>query len=245
MNNGQYKRAPIQEAIIDLRLDTPCSYDAAAKAARKAKGEYFYSDPEGINEVTLDTLTGKHTSKQSQTGVKLSSLDRADVALFRINGFTSARLAPYFGWDNFCARTRRDWNIYKTALAHSKVVRIGVRYVNRIDIPTDPGALRNLENYLTVFPNLPPGQFAPMTAYNIQVVRPFLVDNCNIIINSGLIPSPLLNHMSLVLDIDVGCDSHIPIKDADMWELITRMRAHKNEIFEGCITDESRRIFDQ
>jgi len=56
-------------------------------------------------------------------------------------------------------------------------------------------------------------------------------------------PAPLINHVSMVLDIDVFRTDQIPGRDADLWDCIDTVRSLKNAIFEACITDEARKLF--
>jgi uncharacterized protein (TIGR04255 family) len=56
-------------------------------------------------------------------------------------------------------------------------------------------------------------------------------------------PAPLINHVSMVLDIDVFRTEQIPGRDNDLWTCIDAVRPLKNTIFEACITDEARRLF--
>jgi len=53
----------------------------------------------------------------------------------------------------------------------------------------------------------------------------------------------LINHASLLLDIDVIADQSVPQKETEFWALIERMRESKNIIFEGCVTDRARALF--
>lgn len=84
-----------------------------------------------------------------------------------------------------------------------------------------------------------------MASYAVQVVFP-LGDDCNLVLNSSSMPlSPLVGFTSLLLDIDISRDINLPKKDDAIWELLDQIRSHKNSIFEKCITDRSRALFDQ
>jgi uncharacterized protein (TIGR04255 family) len=54
---------------------------------------------------------------------------------------------------------------------------------------------------------------------------------------------PLLNHVSLLLDIDVFCTEQIPSNEAELWRMIDHAGPIKNRVFEQCITNESRKLF--
>lgn len=82
-----------------------------------------------------------------------------------------------------------------------------------------------------------------MTGYGVQVRLPLPDIQCNLTINSGAVPSPLLDHGSFLLDIDIAMESNPPQKDADINELLERIRNKKNAVFEACITDRARELF--
>jgi len=69
------------------------------------------------------------------------------------------------------------------------------------------------------------------------------VDGCSVTINSGATPAPLMAHQSLLLDIDLfaaGLNLH---RDEELWDLVGKIRDHKNRIFESCVTDKAKALF--
>lgn len=51
--------------------------------------------------------------------------------------------------------------------------------------------------------------------------------------------------MSFLLDLDIGLTKDVPQKDDKIWEEIDLMRVHKNRIFEECVTDNARKLFEK
>ena len=239
-----YARAPITEAVVELRFATTFPQTKVEAAGRRLRDEYFYLDPESIVQFKLEPATKKAEPSSSWLGVKLSSLDRTDSVFFRQNTFMCSRLAPYTGWDVFFARTVRAWEVWRKSAGHTALSRIGVRYVNRIDVPIENRALVRLEDYLNVFPKSPDDLGGPLSAYAMQVVRPLDVDDCVLALNTATVAPPLIGFASFALDIDVFREANLPQRDDDLWDIVTRMRGHKNRIFESCITHRARALFD-
>lgn len=73
---------------------------------------------------------------------------------------------PYPGWENFFQRFVRDWELWKRVVGHQHVIRIGVRYINRIDIPIT-GPVVDYESFLSIYPKLP-DELGSVLAYGIQ-----------------------------------------------------------------------------
>jgi uncharacterized protein (TIGR04255 family) len=209
------------------------------------RSEYAFEEPESAVTLQLDAATQQTKIETEWSGVKLSSSDRTDIALFRTHSFGCSRLAPYLGWEKFQPRAVRDWDILRKTVGPIELSRIGVRYINRIDVPVTPGTLIRVNDYLNVWPGSPDdlGEFP--TGYTMQILRPLGIDDCGLVLNSGIVPSPLIGFASFLLDLDVYREKDLPRRDDKLWALIEQIRHHKNRIFESCVTDQARALFDQ
>lgn len=74
----------------------------------------------------------------------------------------------------------------------------------------------------------------------VQTISYFEDIKCKLTLNSGVVESPILNHMSFFLDLDVGREIDVPQKDTDIFELLEKMRLKKNQVFEACISQRTR-----
>jgi uncharacterized protein (TIGR04255 family) len=66
-----------------------------------------------------------------------------------------------------------------------------------------------------------------------------------VIVNTATAPSPLIDHVSLLLDMDLFKDQNLPQKDDELWDLLAAYRKQKNMLFEAFITDRARGLFDR
>lgn len=239
----RYARPPITEAVIELRFSKPCEKSVVEKAGGYLRSDYSYLDNENIVQFRFEPAAQKSDVAKTWAGVKLSSLDRTDNVFYRQTTFVCSRLAPYMGWDEFFDRTTRAWQIWRRAAGPTQLSRIGVRYVNRIDIPLSEQPLVRVEDYLNVVPKSPEDLGQALTGYTMQVVRPLGVDDCVLALNSGTVVSPLIGFVSLALDLDVFREANLPHRDEDLWDILNRIRGHKDRIFESCITDRARALF--
>src|SRR6266853_6429686 len=130
----RYKRPPITEAVIEIRIEQPISREVIDRLHKNFLDEY----PAPPQQALLwNVEIGEAAAKVQQQfqAYKLSSGDGADVLTIGMTLIASSRLAPYEGWEPFVARARQNWDRWKRAVGYQKIIRIGVRYVNRIDIP--------------------------------------------------------------------------------------------------------------
>ncbi len=106
-------------------------------------------------------------------GYKLSNIDRTEVFLVRPASVIVLRLSPYTGWEDLFARAQRDWGIARGAARPGALSRLGVRYINRIDVPfSDPEAPVDIDKYLVFAPPRPKTFLGPMHQFLISIAAP-------------------------------------------------------------------------
>ena len=82
-----------------------------------------------------------------------------------------------------------------------------------------------------------------MHGYLMQVTLPTAKPKWIVTITSALVfLPPLLNHVSLLLDIDIFRTEEIPNNDNQLWEVVEEAHVLKNNVFETCITEETRKL---
>jgi uncharacterized protein (TIGR04255 family) len=180
---------------------------------------------------------------KQELGKRISSDDLTQIVLLGASNFAVSQLAPYPGWEVFFERFSRDWALWKRTMGYRKVVRVGVRFINRIDVPrTNDDTTIDEADYLNVYPHLP-SSLRPFTGYAVQAQLRLHDIGCGLIINSGAVPSPLIGYNSYLLDFDISMEPEPPQRDEDIYELLNRIRVTKNQVFELCVTDRAKEIF--
>ncbi|QOZ45520.1 hypothetical protein XH89_20050 [Bradyrhizobium sp. CCBAU 53340] len=242
-----YPRAPITEAVVEMRFGRQIDRETIEKATSLIAGDFFYNEEEQIFNIAMDAdVVGKPPKVKTEwLGRKLSSLERTDLVFFRQSSFVCSRLAPYMGWDNFREIMGTAWTALRKHYSQPlDVTRVGLRYVNRIDIPVQEGDSIDIDDYLNFAPRSPQAFELPMLGYVVQTQRQIDVENdLYLSLLSSAVPSPLINTASFSLDLDVYREKNIPKRDDELWSLIERMRSHKNFVFEACITESARELF--
>jgi uncharacterized protein (TIGR04255 family) len=240
-----YKKAPITEAVLEFVFGQSVSQSVVESAARRVETDYPQKDIEETAQFQFDAQNkaAQVPAKWSWEGLKLSSKDRSCALTMRRDRFACIRLAPYDGWDAFRARANEGWTAWKKSAGVLEVKRVGLRYINRIDIPSTANQLINIEEYLNIGPKMPNLSAEPIISYTVQVSRPLGVDDCVLTLLSSSVASPLVGFASFAVDIDVSREVNIPRREDELWALVDRMRVQKNRIFEECITAKSRTLF--
>lgn len=241
----QYKAPPITEAVIGISFSAPIKEADFNSLQKKFHPHYPHHQTVSNFDVAVELPNGqanKATANFNKSdGHRLSTADMTQLLLLWPTSFNLSQLAPYPGWDDFLARFVRDWSVWKRTIGFQTISRIGVRYINRIDIPVMDN-ITKYEEFLNVYPKLP-DNLDPVLGYAVQVAMELKDIDCLLKINSAVVPSPILDHVSFVLDLDISKEIDPPQSDKDICDLLNKIRIQKNVIFETCISDRARELF--
>lgn len=242
-----YSYPPIVEAVVEIRTNHTLKNDEQESVATRLKSRF----PEftKLNEINFEFNQDKqHDIKIDQTGIRLTSSDAADIVMILPQSIVVSRQAPYLGWDTFCENVIYVWKRWHKAIDNKPIVRIGARYVNRIDIQFDDNDQINVNDYLTIYPadSIYIGK-SLMTNYLVQFTKQTPYPDWSFNISSQIQqPPPIINMMSLILDIDVYYQKNeLFIKNNDnLKDLLMEARKIKNEIFQQSITPKAEKLFN-
>jgi uncharacterized protein (TIGR04255 family) len=238
----QYNKPPILEAIIAVHFSTPLTMKEIETFARKFKKSFPFN--EDMVKIDVSVQTKQKTTTQ-KIGHRLSNTDRTKWLILQSLQFGVIQQAPYSGWDAFYKEAHEHWQALKKIIKHKAISRVSTRYINRIDIPAAAGTLIDLSKYFSVGLSLP--QYAEtMALQNFYLNCSLLHSNTQYtnILQFVTVPSPLIDHMSFTIDIDVVTTMNtVPQDDKGLWQLISSLRAYKDDLFEACITEETRKLF--
>jgi uncharacterized protein (TIGR04255 family) len=98
----------------------------------------------------------------------------------------------------FATEARRLWDLYRSVARPSKLIRLAVRYINRIDIPLP---LNDFKDYLRTVPEVSPALPQGLTGYFMHLEIPLADIKSLALINETIIEPASQNVVSVVLDI--------------------------------------------
>ncbi|WP_263458901.1 TIGR04255 family protein [Bathymodiolus japonicus methanotrophic gill symbiont] len=240
-----YLRPPITEAVIEVRVNHTLKEENVNKIVKKLQS--IYPNKSTVNNLSINITPQPEGGDQLNVNSRpeayhLVSDDQINIAIVSSNSLAVSQLAPYQGWEAIHKNFVEAWKIWKRVSSSHPISRIGVRYINRIDIPLQDEKKIDLEEYLTFNPQVPILSDLPMVAYLMQITQP--IDSLwSVNITSKGIQSPLVNNLSLLLDVDVFRTKDILLSDEGLWEAINEARSIKNDIFDKCITQKTKELF--
>ena len=242
MTKPEYNRPPITEALIEIRFSSIIEESKLKKLIKKFEKYYPNLRPIESRHYELN-VENTISPKAIETTFRLSSQDMSQIVVLRKSAFLLSQLAPYKSWEDLISRFERDWKLYKKHVGHHQIERIGVRYINRIDIPKS-GSLIHENEYLNIYPKQPES-LSPFLNYAIQTQSQLEDIGSVLTINSAVVQSPVPECMSIVVDQDIAREIEPPQSTEGLISFLNEVRTKKNSVFESCITDKSRELFNK
>ncbi len=241
-----YSKAPIKEAIIDLRVVLPegFSVDKLGDIHPLINDCFPSKEPLIAGSFMLQAAPSLTVNaSQQHNGFMFRSKDNLKVFQATLSGFTFNRLTPYESWEEFRDDARYLWQIYKDICKPVSVTRAAVRYINQLNIPTKE--LDDLREYLSTVPEvasaLPQKQ---LSSFFMQLQIPQIDLDCMLIINEALVPPTAPEFVSIILDFDLFREQIWQSDDEDVWRFLETLRERKNQVFEASITEKTRRLIE-
>lgn len=231
------------ETALELVFSQGCLGPSTEKASKRLSKHYENRSEERNLNVVIDGEKQVMTSKEQSVGWRLMNRDQTEVVVLQDDRLIIGQLAPYPGWEEFSRRVRRDYELLKSEVGFRLPIRVGVRAINRIDVPEASYLSAGPGQFLRCAPPTPPYGTKRIDAFLTQIENG-LDDNGNkakVVVATvfPLVPGTT----ALLLDIDVFNNSKLPDSDAGIWHLADSLRSYKNEIFESSITDRARQLF--
>jgi uncharacterized protein (TIGR04255 family) len=237
-------KAPIVEAVVELKVRTHKPVEVAALAPiRGALGDRF-SVSRDIHQVQAQIEMRSEGPQQAfragLVGLRLESSDRGFVVMARIDGVSISRLPPYDTWEGLRDEARAVWTEYARAVDPVAITRIGVRFINRIELPQEP---IDFDEVLTAGPKIPEPLPQELTEFFTRVVVPIPEKDATVAIVQTIEPAApaAAGHYSpaVVLDIDAFVERAFEVDDPGTWAALDSLRDVKNMAFFNSITKKT------
>ncbi|MDA9504196.1 hypothetical protein XI09_05350 [Bradyrhizobium sp. CCBAU 11386] len=238
-----YSRAPIVEATIDIGIeaDKPVAVDQILMLSEELKSDFPTRLP--LHQLQMGFEVGSNggpptfSNRQENLGFRLDRPDR--VLQLRSNGLSYSHLAPYSKWSTFSTEAERYWELYKGAINPTRAVRLGVRIINRVPLPS--GDFR-LDSCLNLYPTIPDSLPPDVQSLAMQLQIPMKhIDESSVVILQ-LYGAPPANGGSHAIMLDIDFIIQKPTRIDDVFSTLNRLGDAKNDVFEACITDTVREL---
>lgn len=240
----RFPRAPITEALLDIRVSfaTPPDQDRLATFHDPLREQYPIREErmrlEGKIEVGAEVA---QAVARIPEGYLFRSHDRQRAVQAGRNGFTVNWLKPYDTWQTLRDEARLHWDRYRDMFQPVTVNRLGLRYLNRLELPLP---FNDFREYVRTAPDIAPGIPQGLTALFMRLEIPDPDTGLLAIVTETMeLPVDDNRRLPLILDIDIVSTATFEPASGAIWETFENMREYKNRIFFASVTDRAKEMF--
>jgi uncharacterized protein (TIGR04255 family) len=120
-------RAPIREAIIDIRISPNVEISTLRALGERLKADFPTAKEIRMRSFGFEALENQFRTSatdQGVVGLRMDSKDSLYVVQLKVDGFILSRLAPYKAWKVMSAKARELWELYLEAAKPERVTRV-------------------------------------------------------------------------------------------------------------------------
>lgn len=240
-----FPNAPIVEAIIDFQVSfkVPPNFETLQTFATTLSEEF------GEQTTTKQVSAGIKIDDSQPIGMNLETSDHGlvlrnkgndKIIQLRMNGYSFSKLKPYSRWEDVRAEALQHWEAYREQVKPSKVTRMALRYINRIDLPLP---FEDFREYILTNPEIAPGipQAVANFFFKATVRDPDTGAWANIICTTAKQEDEKL--VPYILDIDVFFQKEYELGSDDFYNDLETLREYKNNIFLSSVTEKTKEFF--
>jgi len=242
-----FLNAPITEAILDIRVQLPEGIDLdKLKTFHEPIKERFPQKQERIFMQAGFKFSPEGSASlppsSKPDGYLFRSTTENKVVQARLDGFAFNKLKPYEKWELFRNEAHALWDSYFKIAKPIKVIRIALRYINRIELPLP---IKDFKEYILTTPEIAPKLPQGLAHFFMQLVIPNHEIGATATITQTIEnPLPAATHkFPYIFDIDVWKETLYEGNNKEMWDEFEKLRIFKNEIFFNSITQKTEELF--
>ena len=238
-----YSKAPLTEAVLDIRVELPSEITIQDLSGVQIGEEERYPQREDniivVGQMSMGRQVGA-SAQQTHNGYRFVSHDNRQIFQARLDGFTFSRLSPYETWESFRNEARRLWEVYRPIAKPKNIKRMALRYINRLDLPLPIKDFQGLStNYSRNF-----------SGYDNRVKWIFHATTITSTRFRGDVtskPNPHSASQVLTLSLLFWTSTYFAkimsrVKTKTFGNNLKLYANRKNEVFEACITNKTRRL---
>ena len=241
----KYARPPVIEAVCEFRFGADTQWDLAVPGLvyERIRDRLPNREQRLIPRIEIRN-TEAGTEQQIHTEQRMFFLTEDKKTFIQVGARLLAvnRLAPYPPWDEFRPVVESAFDVLGSTVALRSIDRIGLLYVNRIEIPRPE---LELSEYFEFRPFL--GEHLPqdVASFVVGCVLPFADerDACRVQLANGVPDQP--ERSSFILDLDYFLNRSNGVSADAALQWVENAHTTVEQVFEGCITDKLRALFGE
>lgn len=243
----KYRQAPIIEALCEFQFDPTSPWDLTIPGIvyESVKGEFPQRRQTAVLGMGVAQVAENVPPQPQFWATDRIQFVREDgTALIQVGPhyLSVNHFKPYSSWEQLLPMILKAFGAYRREANPRGIQRIGLRYINRIEITN--GKI-DLEDYLSFYPFVGPNLPQDYSGFTVavQVTQEEMRDSMNV--QAASVPSGVAGTLALILDIDyfLAQPGAVSLDMVSGW----LEAAHQRVIgtFEAAITDRLRATFEK
>ncbi len=239
----KYQNPPIIEAVCEFRLAAESKWDMTIPGIiyERVQKDFPKKQQRVLQEIEL-TATEKGMRQQVSRKDHVLFLTNDEKTFIQVGPQLLAinRLKPYTSWESFKPEIEKAFTALRKTMDVQGLERIGLRYINRIEVPTRPV---DLDEYFEFRPFISPRLPQDMGNFIIGCDFHFFDDRdqCRVQLTPAAPESEDGSAFLLDLDYFLARPKEVIPDQAIVW--VEKAHEQVESLFEGCISDTLRKLF--
>jgi len=243
---GRYRKPPVIEALCEIYF-AGSSWDSTVPGRfyERVKTDFPEKRQRAVQEaqITLGPEQATAGVRQLPPLMQFVSDERHRMIQLAEGLLVVNQLSPYPRFAEWEPEVFRALRVYRELAQPKAIIRMGLRYINRVLIAGEP---IRMKDYFTIYPNLPPSLGDKHDSFMVRVEVPQSAQGHTVVMTFGTAPPPSAGDAmrAFMLDLyDILGTSAAVDEEVVRREL---RRAHNNIVsaFEDGITDRLRKLFE-
>lgn len=240
----KYKNPPVVEAVCEFRLTQDTAWDMTIPGLiyERVRDEFSEREQRMVSEMELTQgAEGIQQHIRTSERVVLSTRDKKMLIQLGARLLVINVLKPYPSWQEYKPRVQRAWNCLLDTVDVKGIERIGLRYINLIKVRSSDAELSDFfQFYPFVGDKLP----QRMASFIMGVEFPFEDDRDRCRVQLAPLPASA-GDTTFLLDIDYFLNRSRDVAVENALEWVEMAHDRVEDIFEGCVTDHLRAVFEE
>jgi len=242
----KYNKTPIIEALCEFQFvpSQPWDITIPGRIYEKIKDDF----PEKRQQVGLGiqfrpTEKGlEHKIESVPPRMQFFSKEKTLLVQIGPDLLVVNRLKPYSTWHQFRPEILKHLKIYQDIVTPKGFKRIGLRYINKINIKS---MSIKLEDYFNLYPNVPEDIPQMHTSFLNRIEIRYENNRDKMLLALGSTTPEDSNTVSMILDLDyiLSKPEGIPLDKTEEW--LENAHSSIYEVFESCIKEKCRILFKE
>lgn len=237
----QYGQDPILEAVCEFHFapDSPWDLTVPGLIYEEIKDQFPIKQQRQIlNQIVVNSKQGPQANVQTIERMQFFNTNRTALVQTNKHFLSVNHLKRYPTWSTFFPMIEKGLQAYEKA-APGKILQVGLRYINRIDIPGKSVSLREYFSFYPATSEALPISFSTCIAGITSVV-----DDPHGQLGIQLTSIPGQGEtVSMMLDIHHRLVENKGIADDLVMAWVKDAHSYMVGVFEACITKKTRELF--